>query len=148
MSTRFPFDRDDARLTQLKAELAARLGRAVEILTSEPTLDEPDGALIVTDPGTDQPLDLDDALVAEVVAAHVPVPPPPSPERAALDRFDAATTIAGRLAAFRDYLALRVEEQERARGALQERRRAMRELRLSRQLGLPNGPQPGPLASP
>ncbi len=116
MSIRHSFDRPDVDLAVLRAELSTRLGRRVELLTSAPTVDEPAGVLIVEDPETGDHLDVDPALVSEVVVAHQP---PLSEDEQAIAEFDAATTVVGRLQVWRDWLGRRVSAEslrrERAR---------------------------------
>lgn len=98
---RHPFNRTDLDLSALRAALSTRLGQRVELLTSGPTNDDPDGVLIVEDPATGAHLDVDPLAVAEVVAAQ---PPTVTDTERAIAEYDAATTIVGRLAAWRAHL--------------------------------------------
>lgn len=113
---RHPFNRTDIDLTALRAALAARLGQPVELLTSGPTADDPDGVLIVEDPDTNAHLDVDPVAVAEVVAAQ---PSRVTEAARAIAEYDAATTLVGKLAAWRASLgrqeALEQAGRERAR---------------------------------
>lgn len=127
---RHPFDRDDIDLNKLRADLAVRLGRPVELLTSEPTEDEPDGVLVLEDPDTGQWLDVDPVAVAEVVAAQVPATPPLTPEAEALAALESATTLVAVRAVFRGYLARAVADQAVARDRLRFLRRRRRRDRL------------------
>lgn len=131
---RHPFDPDDVALDQLKVELEARLGRPIELLTSESTEAEP-SALILEDPATGEHLDVDPVMVAEVLSVHTPAVRLTAEEQA-LAAFEAATTVVERLAVFRAYLARQVADQReqrvRSREALdqlREHRRIRREIR-------------------
>lgn len=116
MSLRHPLAREDVDFGQLRAELSARLGRRVDIVAQPATSAAP-GVLICEDPESLEWLDIDDTVIAEVVAAHVPPPRPVTREERALAAFDAAPTAAGKLAAFREYLAEQVTAQARQRAA-------------------------------
>lgn len=114
---RHPFGRTDIDLTRLRAELSARLGRRVELLTSAPTVEEPGGVLIVEDPDTGEYLDVDPAVVVEVVAEQRP---PLSVDEQAIAEFDAAVTPQEKLQVWRGWLGQRVvaERQRRQRAEL------------------------------
>ncbi len=126
---RHPFDHDDAHLPTLKAELSARLGYPIELLTSEPTDADPAGVLLVEDPITGEQLDVDPSVVAAVVAEHLPPSPPITPEALALVEFDAAGTVAARLAVFRSYLERSVGSQAAAQARLRSDRERRRQER-------------------
>lgn len=129
MTVRHPLLRDDVRMSQLRDELSTRLGRRVELVAQRPTEDEP-GVLIVEDPDTAEWLDVDPAVVAEVVAAHTP-PPARSREEEALAELDAASSPATKFEALRRYLVGRVEDdrvrREQARQSRVDLRRRIRD---------------------
>lgn len=123
---RHPFTRTERfDMIKLRRALADRLGISVEVLTSEPSDDDPDGVLIVEDPETGEPLDVDPGLIAEVVRGIAEWPVLSIEERAAA-QFDAARTTNDKLAAFRSYLADRIVAQEQSRERTQEIRRDLR----------------------
>lgn len=102
---RHPFSRDDIDLSALRDALATRLGQPVELLTGKPTDVDPNGVLIVEHPDTGEYLDVDAAVVAQVVAAQ---PVVMSLDEQAIAQFDAAQTVVGKLQAWRDHLGRRV----------------------------------------
>jgi hypothetical protein len=113
---RHPLGRTGLNLTEVKRALGERLGRPVELVTQDPVTDlGAPGELIVEDRGTGEWLDVDPALVAEVIATAPERVPAVSAEERARNRFDAATTIPEKLAAFRSYLGERIDEQQRRR---------------------------------
>lgn len=95
-------------------DLAARLGRAVDLVTRRRSGDDP-GVLIVQDRATGQRLDVDPAVLAGVVSAHIPPPARRSSGRQALDEFDVADTPTGKLLALRNHIARQVEADETRR---------------------------------
>jgi hypothetical protein len=113
-------------IDRLKAELSARLGRPVELLTGEPTGDDPDGVLIIEDPDTGEWLDVPPVVVTAVVAAHAP-PDRRSPEEVAAEEFDAAPTLAAKLQVWRAHLGRQVTAQQQARDKLEQFRDRIRE---------------------
>lgn len=116
-------------MVKLRAELSTRLGRQVELVTSEPTDAEPDGVLIVEDRATGEWLDIDPVTIAEVVAAHVPPARQLSAEEQALAALESETTLVGVRAVFRAYLVRAVAEQAAARDQMRMLRRRSRERR-------------------
>lgn len=111
MTVRHPFNRTDIDLTGLREALSTRLGRRVELLTSRPVGDTP-GELIVEDPDTGEHLDVDPAVVTEVVAEQRP---PVSVDEQAIAEFDAASTVLEKLQVWRSWLARRVEADQQRR---------------------------------
>lgn len=107
---RHPFNRDDIDLSALRDALVTRLGQPVELLTGKPTGADPNGVLIVERPDTGEHLDVDPAVVAEVVAAQ---PAVMSLDEQAIAQFDAAQSVAGRIQAWRDHLGRRVAADQR-----------------------------------
>jgi hypothetical protein len=116
MTQRHRLDRSNVDLIALREQLSTRLGQPVELITREP---DPDtgapGELIAERRDTNEWLDVDPALVAELVATAAERTPAVSAEERARNRFDAATTIPEKLAAFRGYLGERIDEQQRRR---------------------------------
>lgn len=117
MSVRHELRREDVDLTRLRGELSTRLGFEVELVSRTPTTDDPDGVLIVEDAAGGTRIDVDPAVVAEVVAAHAPRV---SAAREALAALRAADTVPGRLAAVEGYLARLVAEEDRRRSFVRE----------------------------
>lgn len=113
LTVRHPYDGRDLDFAALRDDLAARLGKRVELLTGEPTADEPEGVLIVEDDDAGEWLDVDPALVADAVARY---PAPPSNEAQFLAEFDAIRTPPSQHAlVIRDYIARKVEAEARVR---------------------------------
>lgn len=125
MTVRNPLDRVDVDLKRLRAEIAVRLGRPVELVVQLATEDEP-GELIVEDPDTGEWLDVDPEVVTEAVTAHQVPQPEQTPEQRALAAFDAATTVAERLAVFRAYLVRRAENDTVQQQRIRQLRRRVR----------------------
>lgn len=117
MTVRHSFDRDDIDLVALRAALSARFGLQVELLTSGPTEADPNGVLILEHPDTGEYLDMDPATVAAVVDAQ---PVALSEDERAIAEFDAAPTVALKLAAWRASLGRRVARDRERRDRVRD----------------------------
>lgn len=104
----------------LRAELSDLLGFRVDIVGQQAT-DDDAGEVICEHPESGEWLDVDDAGVAAVVAAHVPPPRPPTREEQALAAFDAAPSVTEKLDAFREYLVGQVRSQAARREFISRR---------------------------
>lgn len=112
---RHPFGRTDIDLTRLRAELSARLGRRVELLTSAPTVEEPGGVLIVEDPDTGEHLDVDPVVVASAVAEVAAAPVRSPLDARTVEQLRAARTVEQLRDALLAHFGERIEQQQAAR---------------------------------
>jgi len=99
--------RRDIEWGQLTKELETRLGRPVAAMFE---LDQgaTAGELTLRDPETLEYLDVDQAVIDEVVAAHKP---PEPPARKALRKLNEAKTIPAQLAAVREFMEHLAEQE-------------------------------------
>lgn len=105
--TRFPLNRNDVNYAQLAAEMTARLGYPVAICATAPQ-DAPDGVgwlILIGANGQALGAGIDPAVVAAVVAAHVPAAPEPDPLDILGTALVGATTVTGLRAALLEFVS-------------------------------------------